>query len=375
MEERSRALEGLDPLIDPGFWRGRKVFVTGHTGFKGSWLSLWLSRWGAKVTGYALPPATVPSLFDLGRVGDEVASIIGDVRDRGRLAEALRSHAPEIVIHMAAQPLVLESYRDPAGTYETNVIGTVNLLEAVRGCPSVRAVVNVTTDKCYENTGRPGGCREDDPMGGFDPYSSSKACSELVTAAYRRSFFEPANGRERRVGVATARSGNVIGGGDWARDRLVPDCIRAILDGTTISIRHPDSVRPWQHVLEPLGGYLLLSRKLYENGSTFAEAWNFGPQDGEARPVRWLVQRLCERWGDGARIEIDRDGHPHEAERLELDCSKARSALAWCPRWPLETAIDKVVEWTRAYRDGGDVKRICLDQIEEYLSAGGGPGR
>ena len=363
-----RAVSG----IDPGFWNRKQVFVTGHTGFKGSWLSLWLSSMGAEVVGYALEPPTTPSLYELSHVDALVKSTIGDVRDAGNLSRVLAAARPEVVFHMAAQPLVRESYRVPVDTYSVNVMGTVHLLEAVRGCKTVRAVVNVTTDKCYENREWIWGYREEEPLGGYDPYSSSKACSELVTAAYRRSFFTGTEGVLRGACVASARAGNVIGGGDFAADRLLPDCIRAVLKGEKIVLRSPGAIRPWQHVLDPLSGYLVLARKLFENGEPYASAWNFGPEDADARPVEWLVRRFCEEWGEGAAYGIDRGDHPHEAHHLKLDISKARSLLGWRPRWDLRTAVASVAEWTRCYRDGGNVREACLSQIRRYAS---GPGK
>jgi len=348
------------------FWQGKKVFLTGHTGFKGSWLCLWLSRLGAQVTGYALEPPTDPSLFELARVGELVDSCIADVRDLERLKAELVKAAPDIVMHMAAQPLVRDSYKIPVETYAINVMGVVHLLEAVRSCPSVRAVVNVTTDKCYENREWVWGYRENEPLGGFDPYSNSKGCSELVTASYRSSFFNPQHFSEHKVGLASARAGNVIGGGDWASDRLIPDIIRAILKSEPVRIRNPHAIRPWQHVLEPLCGYLTLAQKLYEDGAHFAEGWNFGPGDNDARPVEWIVERLCRQWGNGASFTVDTGEHPHEAHYLKLDCSKARSGLGWQPRWNLEKALDSIIHWTECYRSGVDLQKVCLEQIEDY---------
>ncbi|GAC1472144.1 MAG: CDP-glucose 4,6-dehydratase [Desulfuromonadaceae bacterium] len=350
------------------FWNGKKVFLTGHTGFKGSWLCLWLSRLGAHVTGYALDPPTTPSLFELARVGELVDTRIADVRDATALAEAMQQARPEIVIHMAAQPLVRDSYKIPVETYAVNVMGTVHLLEAVRGCPSVRAVVNVTTDKCYENREWVWGYRENEPMGGFDPYSSSKGCSELVTAAYRQSFFTnpPSIQAPYPPAIATARAGNVIGGGDWATDRLIPDTIHSLLADEPVRIRNPHASRPWQHVLEPLRGYLTLAQRLYESGSEYAEGWNFGPADDDAKPVEWIVKRMCELRGNGARYEIDAGDHPHEAHYLKLDCSKARMRLGWQPRWNLEKTLQSIIEWVTLFKDGGNVRDCCLEQIENY---------
>lgn len=347
-------------MTNHAFWENKKVFLTGHTGFKGSWLCLWLSGMGAHVTGYALAPPTKPSLFELAGVGELVESRIADVRDAACLARAMAEAGPDVVIHMAAQPLVRDSYKIPVETYATNVMGTVHLLEAVRQCPSVKAVVNVTTDKCYENREWAWGYRENEPMGGFDPYSSSKGCSELVTAAYRNSYFQGS------VALATARAGNVIGGGDWAADRLIPDCISALLAGEPVRIRNPGAIRPWQHVLEPLSGYLSLARKLFESGTEYAEGWNFGPADDDARPVEWIVNRMCTLWGNDAGYEIDAGEHPHEAHYLKLDCSKARMRLGWHPRWNLEKALQSIIEWTNVYRSAGDLRRFCLEQIESY---------
>lgn len=348
------------------FFNGKRVFVTGHTGFKGSWLSLWLSRLGAEVTGYALPPPTTPSLFELARIHELLHSHMGDIRDTQELATVMAEARPEIVFHLAAQPLVRDSYKIPVETYATNVMGTVNLLEAVRHCPSVRAVINITTDKCYENREWYWGYREDDRLGGFDPYSGSKACSELVTATYRSSYFNPETYGSHGVAVATARAGNVIGGGDWAGDRLVPDIIRALSAGEVVRIRNPRAIRPWQHVLEPLSGYLGLAKKLYEAGAEYGEGWNFGPNDADARPVEWLVQELCRLWGGDARYAIDAGDHPHEAHYLKLDCSKARTRLGWEPRWELSRSLASILEWHMVYSNSGDVRSCCLEQIFRY---------
>lgn len=356
----------IAPLPASAFWRGRKVFLTGHTGFKGGWLSLWLQQLGADLTGYALDPPTTPSLFAVARVADGMRSIIGDVRDAGALAAALREAAPEIVIHMAAQPLVRYSYQAPVETYATNVMGTVHLLEAVRQTPSVRAVVNVTSDKCYDNREWVWGYRENEPMGGYDPYSNSKGCAELVTAAYRNSYFHPAQHAQHGVALASARAGNVIGGGDWAEDRLIPDILRAIAAGQPVAIRSPHAIRPWQHVLEPLSGYLLLAQRLVEDGPAHAEAWNFGPAEDDAKPVQWIVDTLTQSWGEGARWRLDDNPQPHEAHYLKLDCAKARARLGWRPRWPLTRALQSIVDWHRAHAHQADMRALCLRQIAAY---------
>ncbi|KRE75413.1 CDP-glucose 4,6-dehydratase [Paenibacillus sp. Soil750] len=347
------------------FWKHKRVFVTGHTGFKGSWLCMILTKLGAEVYGYSLEPSTVPSLFKLGAVEKLVKmSSIGDIRDPQMLNAAMKQADPDIVIHMAAQPLVRDSYENPYDTYSINVMGTVNMFEAVRKNDNVRAVVNVTTDKCYENKEWLWGYREDEPMGGYDPYSSSKACSELVTSAYRNSFFN--NNKSGKVAVASARAGNVIGGGDWAKDRLIPDCINSLLNEKSIVIRNPHSIRPWQHVLEPLHGYLLLAQNLYENGEKFATAWNFGPYDTDAKPVNWIVESLCQKWGNFASYKVDQNQNPHEARYLKLDCSKAHYELGWRPKWNLNQALDKIIEWSYAYQQEKDIQEICFKQIEDY---------
>ena len=355
--------------MNPAFWHGKRVLLTGHTGFKGSWLSLWLQSMGAKVIGYALTPPTKPSLFEVANVGLGMTSIIGDIRDLATLQKVFAEHQPEIVIHMAAQPLVRYSYLEPVETYSTNVMGTVNLLEAIRQTKSVKAVVNVTTDKCYENREWAWGYRENEAMGGFDPYSSSKGCAELVTAAYRNSYFHPEKSHEHGVAIATGRAGNVIGGGDWAEDRLIPDTMRAIVSGRPVSIRNPHSIRPWQHVLEPLSGYLLLAQRLYEDGPAFAEAWNFGPNDDDAKPVDWILDKLTETWGEGASWQLDNGEHPHEAHYLKLDCSKAKSRLQWQPKWSLATAIEEICVWHKAHTAGADMQAMCLHQIKQYEMA------
>ena len=352
------------------FYKSKRVFITGHTGFKGSWLSIWLNSLGADVAGYALEPPTTPSLFNISGIEKSIDSVIADVRDLKRLTDQINKFKPEIVIHMAAQPLVRDSYKIPVETYHTNVMGTVNLLEAVRTCESVKAVVNVTTDKCYENKEWIWGYREDEPLGGYDPYSNSKACSELVTSSYRNSFFNSDQfGKTHNVALASARAGNVIGGGDFANDRLIPDIIKSFLNKEKVLIRNPYSIRPWQHVLEPLNGYLILCKELFEKGIDYAEAWNFGSADSDARPVEYIVREMCRLWGNGQTYEVDKGNHPHEAGYLKLDCSKANSILCWKPRWDLDMALKKIIEWTKVYKSGGDLKEICLNQINEYMNA------
>jgi len=346
-------MEGLEM----SFWKDKKVFITGHTGFKGSWLCLWLNMLGANVTGYALQPPTDPSLFKLCKIEEVVNSIIADIRDLESLKKAVINAEPEIVIHMAAQPIVRESYKVPVETFETNVMGTVNLLEAVRECPSVKSVVVVTTDKVYKNPDiNSKAFKEEDALGGYDPYSSSKAGAELVANAYYCSYFKG------KVSLATARAGNVIGGGDFADDRLVPDFVRAIINNKPIEVRNPKAVRPWQHVLDSLNGYMLLAQKGCEG------AWNFGPDKKDVKTVEWLTKKLCDIWEKGASFQLDQNKHPHEAHYLELDSKKARKELGWKPKWDLEQALDKIVKWTKAYMAKEDMRKICIQQIEEYLN-------
>lgn len=354
--------------VNPVFWQDKKVLLTGHSGFKGSWLSLWLQAMGAEVIGYALAPPTHPSLFEVAKVDSGMTSIIGDIRNLDKLQAVFTEHQPEIVIHMAAQPLVRYSYQNPVETYSTNVMGTVNLLETVRNTVSVKAVVNVTTDKCYENREWAWGYRENEPMGGHDPYSNSKGCAELVTAAYRNSYFHTEQYQEHGVAIASARAGNVIGGGDWAEDRLIPDIMRAITHNKAVNIRNPHAIRPWQHVLEPLSGYLKLAQTLYEDGSSCAEGWNFGPNDEDAKSVQWIVEHLTQVWGDGASWYVDNGNHPHEAHYLKLDCSKAKARLNWTPKWRLEVALDKIIEWQKQYQQSADMKAVTLEQISQYTN-------
>ena len=344
------------------FWKDKKVFITGHTGFKGAWLSLWLQDCGAILTGYALAPKTKPNLFDAALVGNEMESVIGDVRDLDKLTKVMSGFAPDIVIHMAAQSLVRISYKNPVDTYSTNVMGTVNLFEAVRKTASVKAVVNVTTDKCYENKEWIWGYREDEPMGGHDPYSNSKGCSELVTSAYRSSFFNHSGSAK----IASGRAGNVIGGGDWAEDRLIPDIFKSFENNEPVVVRNPSATRPWQHVLEPLSGYLVLAERLYLDGDEYAEGWNFGPVDGDVKPVRAIIDYLVARWGAGASWIHDESEQPHEAQLLKLDISKAKQFLGWQPRWSLFRALDSIVEWQKVWLSGGSLKAVTLKQIREF---------
>lgn len=361
MENWKGSLENMD-IINNEFWKSKRVFVTGNTGFKGSWLSLWLLQLGANVKGFSLEPPTEPSLFSLANLSQNISTDIGDIRNYEALFNSIKEFKPEIVIHMAAQPLVRDSYRIPVETYSINVMGTVHVLEAIRNVGSVRAVVNVTTDKCYENKEWLWGYRENEPMGGFDPYSNSKGCAELVTSAYRNSFF---SNKDSNVALASARAGNVIGGGDWATDRLIPDSMRSLLANKVISIRNPSAIRPWQHVLEPLRGYLLLAQELYENGKKFADGWNFGPEDNDAKPVSWIVDRLCSKWGQGI-YEINSSDQLHEARYLKLDCSKAKFELGWKPKLTLDSALDYIVDWYKAYKDDNDMQSFTLNQIDKY---------
>ncbi len=351
--------------VTPGFWKGKRVFLTGHTGFKGSWLSLWLTSMGARVTGYALASNTQPNLFQELGINELIdVSHISDVRNLDSLRHSILEAKPDILIHMAAQPLVRYSYINPVETYSTNVRGTVHVLEVARQVKSLKAVVVVTTDKCYENKEWLWGYRENEPMGGYDPYSNSKGCAELVTSAYRQSFF-----CDHNCGVASVRSGNVIGGGDWSEDRLIPDAIKAFEVNKPLVIRNPLSTRPWQHVLEPLSGYLILSEALYQNGATYEGPWNFGPRDEDSRTVREVIDLLTSTWGDSISFKIESSEQPHEANLLKLDCSKARQNLSWSPKWSLEIAIEKIVFWQKAFQSKKNMRVITLAQINEYMNS------
>lgn len=349
-----------DSMIDSKFWRGKRVFLTGHTGFKGGWLAIWLSSMGAIVKGYALSPTTNPSLFVIAGLSKFVESDINDIREFEKLAASMRAFSPEIIFHMAAQPLVRASYKKPLETYEINVMGTANLLEAARYCPSVRTIVNVTTDKCYENNELVWGYRETDPMGGKDPYSSSKGCAELVTAAYRESFL-----KDSSIGVATARAGNVIGGGDWAADRLIPDILKAFDSNIPVIVRNPKSTRPWQHVLEPLSGYIILAQQLYDDPTEFSGGWNFGPYEYDVKPVDWILNHMTELWGD-ASWQLDLADNVHEAKLLKLDISKASAILNWSPTWSLAATLGKIINWHKSWLLEADMHAACLDEISEF---------
>jgi CDP-glucose 4,6-dehydratase len=347
-------------MIDRSFWKGKRVFLTGHTGFKGSWLSLWLNSLGVTVKGYSLSPNTSPSLFEEAKVGDLVKSQIGDIRNHKVLKESITTFNPDLLIHLAAQPLVRRSYEAPIETYEVNVIGTVNVLEAARSCKNLKAIVNITTDKCYENDGRSEGYKENDPLGGYDPYSSSKGCAELVTSAYRRSFLQ-----EQGVGLASVRAGNVIGGGDWAEDRLIPDILRSFELSESVFIRNPKATRPWQHILEPLSGYLVLAQKLYDDQYKYSEGWNFGPDDKDVKPVEWILEKMISKWPNSCWT-LDQNSSQHEAAYLKLDISKAKSELDWSPTWGLSHTLEKIIDWHMAWINKEDMQAICLSEIEKY---------
>jgi CDP-glucose 4,6-dehydratase len=357
--------------ISTKFWKGKKVLITGHTGFKGGWLSLWLQYLGADVIGFSLETPTNPSLYNEASVHENMVSIHGDIRNIEKLKSVFIKYKPEIVFHLAAQPLVLPSYDNPVETYEVNVMGTLNVLEAIRECDSVNAGVFITSDKCYENKEWAWGYRENDPVGGYDLYSSSKGCAELLVSSYRSSFFSsPGKSDKRNVAIATARAGNVIGGGDWGKNRLIPDLINAFSNNNEAVIRNPDAVRPWQHVLEPLAGYIVLAENLIrDDDNRFSEAWNFGPDQSDAQPVKWIVDKMVNSWPSKVAWKLDESHYPHEANYLKLDCSKAISRLFWIPKWNLDETITKVVDWYIAFNDKKDVKNVCLNQIREYMSS------
>jgi CDP-glucose 4,6-dehydratase len=347
--------------VDRAFWKGKRVFLTGHTGFKGSWLSLWLEDMDAVVKGYSLEPYTAPSLFDTANVSSGIESEFGDIRDFEKLKTSLESFSPDIILHLAAQPLVRDSYEDPLGTYETNVMGTANLLQASRSLPDLKSIVVVTTDKCYENREWEWGYRENEAMGGYDPYSSSKGCAELVTSAFRRSFFQ-----STYVAIASARAGNVIGGGDWSKDRLIPDVLRSYNDGEQVVIRNPKATRPWQHVIEPLSGYLILAEELYNYGQAFAEPFNFGPRDEDCQSVESILNSINNYWVNCPGWKLDEDANPHEARFLKLDISKAKDRLDWRPRWNLDSTIKRIVDWNKAFNRQEDMRQYCIKEIKSY---------
>ena len=348
-------------MIDQEFWKGKRVFLTGHTGFKGSWISLWLCSLGAEVRGYSLNPPTSPSLFREAKIDTIIDSQIADIRDQDTLHESMTGFNPDILIHMAAQPLVRYSYDMPIETYEVNVIGTAKVLEVARSCPNLRAIVNITTDKCYENDGRAEGYKENDPMGGYDPYSSSKGCAELVASSYRRSFLQ-----DQGIGIASVRAGNVIGGGDWADDRLIPDILRSFEKNKPVVIRNPKATRPWQHVLEPLSGYLILAQNLYKDQKKYAEGWNFGPNEKDVQPVDWILDKMISKWPNSS-WELDNNSNPHEAGFLKLDISKAKSKLGWSPVWELSQTLERIISWHQAWLNKDDMQTVCLTEIEEYM--------
>lgn len=354
--------------VNPSFWHRKKVYLTGHTGFKGSWLSLWLHSMGAEVKGYALHPPTEPALFKVAKVGNNIETESGDIRDLEKLTQSIQTFNPDVLLHLAAQSIVLKSYVDPLETYTTNVIGTANVLQACRKLPNLRAIVSVTTDKCYENREWVWGYRENEPLGGKDPYSSSKACAELVTSSFRDSFFTDPQGPQ----VATARAGNVIGGGDWTENGLIADILRAFEQAKPVIVRNPLAIRPWQHVLEPLSGYLMLAEALYEGGAQYAQAWNFGPREEDCKPVNWILDRMVNLWGNGASWELDQNANPHEAQFLKLDSSKAAAFLAWTPQWRLESVLENVVQWHQEWLNGRNMSQRCLEDIADYtkLTAG-----
>lgn len=346
------------------FWKGKRVLITGHTGFKGSWLAFWLKMLGAEVCGFALAPESSPNLYENLDLENQIRSITGDVRDRDSVEKIICDFQPEIVFHLAAQSLVRKSYREPVATYETNVLGTVNVLEAIRRADSVKAVVIVTTDKVYENKEWLWAYRENERLGGFDPYSNSKACAELAVAAYRNSFFD-----KSETLIATARAGNVIGGGDWSEDRLLPDVFRALIFGNSLAIRNPGSIRPWQHVLEPLSGYLTLARRLADGDKKYADAWNFGPRETDAKPVEWILEKIKTVWSEAVEWEFDRRPQPHEAHLLKLDSAKAEHELNWSPRLNLTEAVELTAEWYREFHRKGDLREVTKKQIRFYQNA------
>ena len=353
-------------MMNPSFWKDKKVFITGHTGFKGSWLSMWLTSLGANVKGFALAPHTETSLFNETNVSQQMHSEFGDIRDYDTLLSSIKNFQPDIVFHLAAQALVRHSYHNPRETYSTNVMGTLNVFEALRAVDGVKVIINVTSDKCYENKEWIWGYRETDAMGGYDPYSSSKGCAELLTASYRQSFFHPNDYEKHGCALASVRAGNVIGGGDWSSDRLVPDTLKAFQNSQSVMIRNPSAIRPWQHVLEPLSGYIILAEKLYHHGQDYSEGWNFGPLAKNEISVGEIVQMLANSWGGGANWNVDQSTQPHEANFLKLDCSKAISKLGWYPKWDIQDVIFKIVSWHKAWLNQQNMLDYCLSEIHQY---------
>ncbi len=358
----------IDCLTYRNFFKGKRVLITGHTGFKGSWLCLLLNYFGAKIYGYSLMPPTEPNMYEAARVNEIVESFIFDIRDREKVLKIFKSVKPEIVFHMAAQPLVLESYQYPVETYETNVMGTINLLEAVRVIGGVKSCIIITTDKCYDNKEWLWGYRENEPLGGYDPYSSSKSCCEIAVSSYRNSFFNPDYYNSHKTVLSTVRAGNVIGGGDWARDRLIPDFLRAISKGDILCIRNPKAIRPWQHVLEPLSGYIRLAYLSCLEGVKHSTSYNFGPNDDDTRTVEWIAEYMCKLWGKGAQYKVAGNSNAHEATYLKLDCSKAKFILGWKPKWNIDKALRKVIEWHSSWLQNEDIASVTIKQIEEYFN-------
>jgi len=348
-------------MINSDFWKGKKVFITGHTGFKGGWLSIWLNMLGAEVMGYSLKPNTIPSLFEIAKIDDLVESVYGDIRDYQHLEKTLHAFDPDILFHLAAQPLVRYSYKESIETYSTNVMGTVNVLEISKNCKNLKALINITSDKCYENTNKKSGYIETDPMGGFDPYSSSKGCAELVASSYRRSFYN-----NLKKGLASVRAGNVIGGGDWAEDRLIPDILKSFENKQPVIIRNPNATRPWQHVLEPLSGYLILAEKLYDKPNIYSEGWNFGPDDEDIKPVNWIIENIIKKW-PGSEWVLDENSNPHEAETLKLDISKVKNKIKWKPTWNLDISLSRIISWHHNWKNGENMQRYSIKEINQYM--------
>ena len=353
-------------VINSNFWKNKKVLLTGHTGFKGSWLSIWLKKLEVELIGFSKDIPTKPSLFELAKVSEDMVSIMGDIRNFSIIQKIIQEHQPDIIIHMAAQPLVRKSYEDPLETFSTNIMGTANVLESIKTSEKTRVMINVTSDKCYKNTGTKEKFSESSPMGGYDPYSNSKACSELITSSYRDSFFNPKEYQKHGMSVATCRAGNVIGGGDWNKDRLIPDIMRGIINNEIIKIRNPNSIRPWQHVLDPLNGYLTLAEKMWSAGNEFSEAWNFGPTEEGEKSVKWITEKLTKKWSSDIKWDIDNDINPHEENSLRLNCMKANSRLSWRSKLNLEQGLDLVLEWYKQYKQNNDMKKITEQQIEEF---------